>query len=152
MPPAPGMLSTTICWPSASVNLGAMVRVVMSATPPGPKGSTIRIGLFGYDCAAAQSGTSAAMSAMSFFTVASPPSLDCCCTADDKLFAMDLRQLEYFVRVADARSFSQAAEVLSIAQPALSRQVRRLEVELRQALFRRTGRGVTLTAAGKRLL
>src|SRR3954464_9681768 len=65
---------------------------------------------------------------------------------------MDLRQLDYFVHVADARSFSQAAELLSIAQPALSRQVRRLEIELRQALFRRTGRGVTLTAAGKRLL
>src|SRR3954466_9138345 len=65
---------------------------------------------------------------------------------------MDLRQLDYFVHVADARSFSQAAELLSIAQPALSRQVRRLEIELLQALFRRTGRGVTLTPAGKRLL
>jgi LysR family nitrogen assimilation transcriptional regulator len=65
---------------------------------------------------------------------------------------VDLRQLDYFVHVADARSFSQAAELLSIAQPALSRQVRRLELELRQTLFRRNGRGVTLTPAGKRLL
>jgi LysR family nitrogen assimilation transcriptional regulator len=65
---------------------------------------------------------------------------------------MDLKQLDYFVHVADARSFSQAAELLHIAQPALSRQVRRLEVELRQTLFVRTGRGVTLTPAGKRLL
>ena len=65
---------------------------------------------------------------------------------------MDFRQLDYFVHVADARSFSKAAELLSIAQPALSRQVRALEVELRQALFLRNGRGVTLTPAGTRLL
>jgi LysR family nitrogen assimilation transcriptional regulator len=65
---------------------------------------------------------------------------------------MDLRQLEYFVHVADARSFSRAAQILSIAQPALSRQIRSLEVELRQALFLRNGRGVTLTPAGTRLL
>ncbi len=65
---------------------------------------------------------------------------------------MDLRQLEYFVQVADARSFSRAAQLLSIAQPALSRQIRSLEVELRQALFLRNGRGVTLTPAGTRLL
>jgi LysR family nitrogen assimilation transcriptional regulator len=65
---------------------------------------------------------------------------------------MDLRQLDYFVHVADARSFSKAAQLLSIAQPALSRQIRSLEVELRQALFLRNGRGVTLTPAGSRLL
>jgi LysR family nitrogen assimilation transcriptional regulator len=65
---------------------------------------------------------------------------------------VDLRQLEYFVQVADARSFSRAALLLSIAQPALSRQIRGLEVELRQALFLRNGRGVTLTPAGTRLL
>jgi LysR family nitrogen assimilation transcriptional regulator len=65
---------------------------------------------------------------------------------------VDLKQLEYFVQVADARSFSRAAQLLSIAQPALSRQVRGLEVELRQALFLRNGRGVTLTPAGTRLL
>lgn len=65
---------------------------------------------------------------------------------------MDLRQLDYFVHVADARSFSKAAQLLSVAQPALSRQIRGLEVELRQALFLRNGRGVTLTPAGARLL
>lgn len=65
---------------------------------------------------------------------------------------MDLRQLDYFVQIADAGSFSKASEMLSIAQPALSRQVRGLEVELRQALFLRNGRGVTLTPAGTRLL
>jgi LysR family nitrogen assimilation transcriptional regulator len=66
--------------------------------------------------------------------------------------AVDLKQLDYFVHVADARSFSRAAQLLSLAQPALSRQVRSLEVELRQALFLRNGRGVTLTPAGTRLL
>lgn len=65
---------------------------------------------------------------------------------------MDLKQLEYFVQVAEFGSFTLASRFLSIAQPALSRQVRALEVEVRQTLFQRTGRGVTLTAAGKRLL
>jgi LysR family nitrogen assimilation transcriptional regulator len=66
--------------------------------------------------------------------------------------SMDLKQLDYFVHVADARSFSKAAQLLSVAQPALSRQIRALEVELRQALFLRNGRGVTLTPPGVRLL
>jgi LysR family transcriptional regulator, nitrogen assimilation regulatory protein len=65
---------------------------------------------------------------------------------------MDLKQLAYFVRVAELGSFTRAAEVLRVAQPALSRQVRSLEVELRQPLFERTGRGVTLTPAGSSLL
>lgn len=64
---------------------------------------------------------------------------------------MDLRQLESFVRVAEHGSFSRAAGVLGIAQPALSRQVRALEVDLRQRLFDRNGRGVTLTPAGRTL-
>jgi LysR family transcriptional regulator, nitrogen assimilation regulatory protein len=45
---------------------------------------------------------------------------------------MNLKQLEYFVQVAELGSFSKAAGVLDIAQPALSRQVRSLETELRQ--------------------
>jgi LysR family nitrogen assimilation transcriptional regulator len=65
---------------------------------------------------------------------------------------MDLRQIETFVRVAELGSFTRAAGALRIAQPALSRQVRALEVELRQPLFDRNGRGVVLTEAGKRLL
>lgn len=64
---------------------------------------------------------------------------------------MNLKQLEYFVQVAELGSFSKAAVVLDIAQPALSRQVRGLETELRQELFLRNGRGVALTEAGKRL-
>lgn len=65
---------------------------------------------------------------------------------------MDLKQLEYFVHVAEMGSFTRAAAFLQVAQPALSRQVRTLEVELRQPLLDRNGRGVTLTEAGKRLL
>lgn len=65
---------------------------------------------------------------------------------------MDLKQLEYFVQVAELGSYTRAANRLAVVQSALSRQVRALEVELRQALFIRTGRGVTLTEAGKRLL
>lgn len=65
---------------------------------------------------------------------------------------MDLRQLASFVRVAELGSFTRAASVLRIAQPALSRQVRALEVELRQNLLERHGRGVTLTEPGQRLL
>jgi len=65
---------------------------------------------------------------------------------------MDLKQLSYFVRVAEMGSFTRASIVLDIAQPALSRQVRLLEVELRQNLLIRNGRGITLTEAGKVLL
>jgi LysR family nitrogen assimilation transcriptional regulator len=64
---------------------------------------------------------------------------------------MNLRQLESFVRVAELGSFSKAARVLDIAQPALSRQVRLLETDLRETLLLRNGRGVSLTPAGRRL-
>lgn len=65
---------------------------------------------------------------------------------------MDLKQIEYFVRVAELGSFTSASIALNIAQPALSRQIRRLEVELRQPLLLRNGRGVSMTEAGKILL
>jgi LysR family transcriptional regulator, nitrogen assimilation regulatory protein len=65
---------------------------------------------------------------------------------------MNLKQLEYFVQVAELGSFSRAARVLDIAQPALSRQVRALETDLRETLLLRNGRGVALTDAGRRLL
>ena len=65
---------------------------------------------------------------------------------------MDLKQLEYFVRVAELGSFTRAALALDIAQPALSRQLRLLEVELRQTLLTRNGRGALPTEAGKLLL
>lgn len=65
---------------------------------------------------------------------------------------MNLNQIETFVHVAEHGSFSKAALVLGVAQPALSRQVRALETELRTALLLRNGRGVELTDAGRRLL
>ena len=64
----------------------------------------------------------------------------------------DLKQLDHFVRVTELGSFTKAAALLSVAQSALSHQVRALEVELKQSLLYRTGRGVTPTDAGKRLL
>ena len=65
---------------------------------------------------------------------------------------MDLKQLEYFVRVAELGSFTRASISLGIAQPALSRQIRLLEVELRQSLLTRNGRGALPTEAGNLLL
>jgi LysR family nitrogen assimilation transcriptional regulator len=65
---------------------------------------------------------------------------------------MDLKQLAYFVRVAELGSFTRASVALGIAQPALSRQIRLLEVELRQNLLVRNGRGAQPTEAGQLLL
>jgi len=65
---------------------------------------------------------------------------------------MDLKQIEYFVRVAELGSFTRASIALDVAQPALSRQIRLLEVELRQNLLTRNGRGAIPTEAGKLLL
>jgi len=62
---------------------------------------------------------------------------------------MNLRRLKYFVKIVDIGSLTQAAEVLHIAQPALSQQVATLENELDQQLLIRTRRGVTPTEAGK---
>lgn len=65
---------------------------------------------------------------------------------------MDLKQIEYFVRVAELGGFTRAAAALGVAQPALSRQVRLLEVELRQSLLVRDGRGALPTEAGRLLM
>lgn len=64
---------------------------------------------------------------------------------------MDLRQLTTFLQVAELGSLSRAADRLRVAQPALSRQVRLLEEELRVPLFTRHGRGMVLTEAGETL-
>lgn len=65
---------------------------------------------------------------------------------------MELKELRNFMRVARAGSVSRAAEELRLAQPALSRQIRKLEHELGVSLFARHGRGVRLSAAGSLLL
>ncbi len=65
---------------------------------------------------------------------------------------MDIRQISYFVRVADLGSFSKAAVSLNVAQSAISRQIRKLEEELGVPLLYRNGRGVTLTHAGALVL
>ena len=65
---------------------------------------------------------------------------------------MELRHLRYFIRVAEELNFTKAAEKLRIAQPALSRQVRDLEDEVGVDFFKRSTRGVTLTAEGKLFL
>ena len=63
---------------------------------------------------------------------------------------MELRQLRYFVAIADSGSFSKAAERVFVAQSALSHQVAQLEDELGVSLFHRSRRGVELTDAGQR--
>jgi DNA-binding transcriptional LysR family regulator len=62
---------------------------------------------------------------------------------------VNLRQLQYFVAIADERSFTRAAERLLVAQPSLSQQMKSLERELGGQLLERLPTGVRLTAAGK---
>lgn len=62
---------------------------------------------------------------------------------------MELKRLRYFIAVAEANHFRHAAELLRVAQPALSRQIRTLEAELGVTLFERLPRGVRLSEAGQ---
>lgn len=66
--------------------------------------------------------------------------------------SINLRQLRYFIEIAELRSFSRAASSLRIAQSALSRQMQQLEDDLGTSLLDRHARGVTLTWAGERFL
>ncbi|MEU2622435.1 LysR family transcriptional regulator [Streptomyces sp. NPDC007157] len=65
---------------------------------------------------------------------------------------LEVRQLEYFVAVAEELHFSRAAEQLGIAPPPLSRAIAQLERRLGVTLFERTSRRVDLTSAGQVLL
>jgi DNA-binding transcriptional LysR family regulator len=65
---------------------------------------------------------------------------------------MELRQLEYFVAVAEERNFTRAAERVHISQSGVSAQIRQLERELGAELFDRSARTVALTLAGKAAL
>jgi DNA-binding transcriptional LysR family regulator len=67
-------------------------------------------------------------------------------------FVMDLRQLSYFVAVAEEGQITRAAARVMVAQPAVSAQIRRLEHELGEPLFHRDPRAVRLTQAGEALL
>lgn len=62
---------------------------------------------------------------------------------------MELRQLRYFVAIVDHGSLSRAAQVLHVAQPALTQQLRQLEEELQAQLLHRSPQGVLSTDAGK---
>src|SRR5579863_7132614 len=67
------------------------------------------------------------------------------------LSTMELHQLEAFEAVVQQGSFTRAAEVLHITQPAVTRQIAALEAEMRTRLFDRLGRTVQITAAGEML-
>lgn len=64
---------------------------------------------------------------------------------------MTLLQIRYFLTIAELGNFTRASELLNVAQPALSRQIRLLEEDLGQKLFTRSGQGVSLTEAGRSL-
>ena len=65
---------------------------------------------------------------------------------------MELHQLRYFCAVAEAGSFSRAAEQSHVSQPSLSQQIMKLEDELGARLFDRLGRSVRLTETGQTFL
>src|SRR6516164_11161900 len=77
------------------------------------------------------------------------PVLASACSAP---LGLELRHLRYFVAVADAGTFTHAAERMYVAQPTLSQQIRRLEEIVGASLLQRRREGVRLTQAGAVLL
>ncbi|SIN67660.1 DNA-binding transcriptional regulator, LysR family [Parasphingorhabdus marina DSM 22363] len=65
---------------------------------------------------------------------------------------MELRQLRYFVAVAEERNFGLAAQKLNVSQPPITRQIKKLEDEMSVVLFKRTSKGSELTSAGQAFL
>src|SRR5262245_46179939 len=65
---------------------------------------------------------------------------------------MELRQLRYFVAVAEERNISRAAQKIFLTQPALSRQIKALEDEIGQCLLERQAHSIRLTPVGEALL
>jgi DNA-binding transcriptional LysR family regulator len=65
---------------------------------------------------------------------------------------MELRDIEYFTVLAEQGNIGRAADILGLSQPAISKSLRRLEDALRVRLFRRSHRGIELTAEGSALL
>jgi LysR family transcriptional regulator, nitrogen assimilation regulatory protein len=81
-------------------------------------------------------------------TIASPQPgspLDC---PHVRMVSVELRQLKYFVKIAELGNMTRAAELLHVAQPALSQQMRNLETELGVQLFHRSASGLRATEAG----
>tara|TARA_R110001599_G_scaffold322183_1_gene533141 strand:- start:712 stop:942 length:231 start_codon:yes stop_codon:yes gene_type:complete len=65
---------------------------------------------------------------------------------------VDIKTLKSFISVAKYKSFSEAARELHTVQPAISRHISALEIELEVSLFNRNSRAVTITPAGEQLL
>src|SRR5260370_16709073 len=65
---------------------------------------------------------------------------------------MELRHLRYFIAVAEALSFTKAAENLHLAQPSLTRQIKDLEAEIEVRLIDRSGKRISLTQEGESFL
>ena len=65
---------------------------------------------------------------------------------------MEMRQLRYFVAVAEEGNFSAASRSLFVSQPPITRQIQQLEAELGVRLFERTRKGAVLTPAGRAFL
>ena len=81
--------------------------------------------------------------------ISRPTPMRCACAARrGTLIDVSLAQIEYFVAVAEEGHVGRAARKLCVAQPAVSRQIRKLEDELRAPLFVRTSRGMRLSEAG----